>query len=57
MRLPCQILRIRFYIDSVYFKTLENSTSDDPDKISEKYLQVYKQAAGKYALNFTLTQA
>ena len=42
--------------NEVAMPNFKNSTSDDPDKISEKIF-VYKQAAGKYALNFTLTQA
>jgi hypothetical protein len=38
---------------SVYFKTSENKTSIDPDKIYEK-IHIYKQAVGKIALKILL---
>jgi hypothetical protein len=41
----------------IYFCLFQNfETSDDPDKICQKYFQVYEQLPEQYALNFTLTQ-
>jgi hypothetical protein len=41
---------------SAYFKTLEDETSDDPDKISEKKFPHAWEVPVLYALNFTLSQ-
>ncbi len=40
---------------SIYFKPSEKKTPIDSKNISEKYSQVYKQAARKFALNSKLT--
>ena len=44
-----------YFCMSIYFKTSEKKTPIDPDEILKKYFDVYKQAAGKFALNFKLT--
>ena len=41
---------------SIYLKTSEKETPIDPDKISEDiFLNLYKRAVRKFALNFRLT--
>ena len=51
---------LRVFLHVVYLKTSELKIKllffCDPDKLSEKYLHVYKQAARKLALNFKLNQ-
>ena len=51
---------LRVFLHVRLFKNfrIENKTAIfcDPDKLSEKYLHVYKQAARKFALNFKLNQ-
>ena len=41
-----------YFCTSAYFKTSEKKTPFDPGGFLKEYVQVYKQAVGKFALNF-----